>query len=106
MRGRELGDKRTQLSFCRSSLHRRLGAAGDLDFNLDGTAYRGFFLHAHNGSLGLNIACRKRYHWQLFLPSMDQGFFRQIREVDGVPRNYEVAAMWFLCRPVAVEKRE
>ena len=51
MRGRELGDKRTQLGFCRSSLHRRLGAAGDLDFNLAGTASRGFFLHAHDGFL-------------------------------------------------------
>jgi hypothetical protein len=26
MRGRELGDKPTQLGFCRSSRHRRLGA--------------------------------------------------------------------------------
>src|SRR6202023_3646639 len=52
MRGRELGDKRTQLGFCRSSRHRRLGAAEDLDFDLDGTASGGFFLHAHDGSLG------------------------------------------------------
>src|SRR5947208_5538548 len=52
MRGRELGDKRTQLGFCRSSRHRRLDAAGDLDFNLVGTASGGFFLHAHEGSLG------------------------------------------------------
>src|SRR5260370_39918763 len=55
MRGRELGDKRTQLGFCRSSRHRRLGAAGDLDFNLDGTASGGFFLHAHNGSLNAEV---------------------------------------------------
>src|SRR5262249_49590569 len=27
-----------------------LRRAGDLDFNLDGTASRGFFLHAHDGS--------------------------------------------------------
>src|SRR5271169_2759094 len=55
MRGRELGDTRTHLGFCRSSRHRRLGAAGDLDFNLDGTPSRGFFVHAHNGSLGLDF---------------------------------------------------
>src|SRR6184192_4169353 len=55
MRGRELGDKRTQLGFCRSSRHRRLGAAGNLDFNLDGTASRGFFLHAHVGSLDTEV---------------------------------------------------
>src|SRR6516225_5379701 len=52
MRGREPVDERTQLGFCRSSRHRRLGAAGDLDFDLDGTAAGGFFLHAHDGSLG------------------------------------------------------
>src|SRR6185503_21389087 len=28
--------------------------AGDLDFDLDGTASRGFFFHAHDGSLKLN----------------------------------------------------
>src|SRR5438128_902029 len=55
MRGRELGDKRTQLGFCRSSRHRRLGAAGDLDFDLHGTASGRFFLHAHNGSLGSEV---------------------------------------------------
>src|SRR6516162_4038571 len=55
MRGSELGDKRTQLGFCRSSLHRRLGAAGDLDFYLDGTTSVCFFLRAHDGSLGLDF---------------------------------------------------
>ena len=49
MRRARTGDKRTQLGFCRSSRHRRLGVVGDL--NLDGTASRGFFLHAHDGSL-------------------------------------------------------
>src|SRR6266481_1234734 len=58
MRGRELGDKRTQLGFCRSSRQRRLGAARDLDFDLDGTASGGFFLHAHDGSLGLDFCGR------------------------------------------------
>src|SRR5262249_9119252 len=51
MRGRELVDKHTQLGFCRSSRHRRLGAAGDLDFDLDGTASGCFFLNAHDGSM-------------------------------------------------------
>src|SRR5437660_1440976 len=55
MLGRELGDKRTYLGFCRSSRRRRLGAARDLDFNLDGTASRGFFLHAHDGSLNAEV---------------------------------------------------
>src|SRR6266571_5562037 len=55
MRGRELGDTRTHLGFCRSSRHRRLGAAGNLDFNLDGTASRGIVLHAHDGSSDVEI---------------------------------------------------
>src|SRR5262249_34948567 len=55
LRGREPGDKRTQLGFCRSSRRRRLGAAGSLDFNLDGTTSVCFFLHAHDGSPGLDI---------------------------------------------------
>src|SRR6266496_6501721 len=58
MRGREPGDKRTQLGFCRSSRHRRLGAAGDLDFDLDRTASGGFFLHAHDGFLGSDFCGR------------------------------------------------
>src|SRR5215471_8498174 len=53
MRGSELGDKRTQLGCGRSSRHRKLGAAGDFDFNLEGTATGWFFLHTHDGSLGL-----------------------------------------------------
>src|SRR5262249_20971647 len=62
MRGCELGDKRTQLGFCRSSRHRRLGAAGDLDFDLDGTASGGFLLHAHDGSFWLyGLASRKSF---------------------------------------------
>jgi hypothetical protein len=47
MLGRELGDHRAQLGFCRSSLRRRPRAAGGLDFNLDGTAPGGLFLDAH-----------------------------------------------------------
>ena len=35
-----------------------LRRAGDLDFNLDGTASGGFFLHAHDGSLGLDFCGR------------------------------------------------
>src|SRR5882672_10859776 len=62
MCGRELGDTRTHLGFCRSSCHRRLGAAGDLDFSLDGTASGGFFLHPHDGSLGLDF-CDKGCAW-------------------------------------------
>ena len=62
MRGRELGDKPTQLGFRRSSRHRRLGTAGDLDFNLDGTTSGGFFLHAHDGSFLLyGLASRKSF---------------------------------------------
>ena len=33
MRGRELGDKRAQLGFCRSSRYRGLGASADLDLD-------------------------------------------------------------------------
>src|SRR5262245_54286707 len=62
IRGRELVDKRTHLGFCRSSLHRRLGAAGNLDFDLNGTASVGFFLHAHDGSfLPYGLASRKSF---------------------------------------------
>src|ERR1700722_9516892 len=62
MRGRELGDKRTQLGFCRSSRHRRLGAAGDFDFDPHGTASGGFCLHAHDGSFLLyGLASRKSF---------------------------------------------
>src|SRR5262249_58952907 len=35
-----------------------LRGAGDLDFDLDGTASGGFFLHAHDGSLGLDFCGR------------------------------------------------
>src|SRR5207249_10058539 len=53
----------TQLGFCRSSRRRRLGAAGDLGFDLDGTASGGFFLHAHEGSLGgVLIWCKVGCH--------------------------------------------
>src|SRR5262249_53413801 len=58
MRGRELGDKRTQPCFHRLLLVRRLEAAGDLDVNFCGTASRGFFLHAHKGSLELSFCCK------------------------------------------------
>src|SRR5436190_10212009 len=58
MRGCELVDERSQLGFCRSTRHRRLGAAGVLEFNLGGTASGGFFLHAHDGSLGLDFCGR------------------------------------------------
>jgi hypothetical protein len=43
MLGCELGDKRAHLGLCRSSRHKRLGAAGGFDFNLDGTAAGCFF---------------------------------------------------------------
>src|SRR5262249_55534620 len=35
-----------------------LRGAGDLDFDLDGTASGSFFLHAHDGSLGLDFCGR------------------------------------------------
>src|SRR5947207_2775524 len=99
MRGRELGDKRTQLGFFRSSRHCGLGAAGDVDFNLNRTASRGLFLHVHDGSLGLDIEHEVNVPLTTFFPSTDQSFFCQIREVDGVQQNCKVAIVWLNSKP-------
>lgn len=57
MRGRELGDTRTHLGFRRSSLNRRLGAAGNLGFDLGRRGFCGGLLRSHHGSLVLAFRC-------------------------------------------------
>src|SRR4029078_11538751 len=60
MRWREPGDQSTQLSFCRSTRRRGLIAAGDHDFHWNRPASGGYFLHAHDGSLGSDFCGRGR----------------------------------------------